>query len=482
MFKSDLTTNFNHQDASMEILIMLVGAFLLGAILSWAIRNFFSEKKTTNPSSSIAASRNLRNKDIITDDLQNDDLTKISSIETETIKLLEKKGITTFARLKGIKHDEIESLFKTSTNSSELIKEAETWSHQADLANNGEWKKLTEYQDLVERAKIASHKADKSQTFDDLQKIEGIDSDIETILNKKNIFTFKSLRKTDEDTLKKYLLKSGKKHETHDTKSWPYQAGMAEKGQWEELSIYQEFMGDDNENIVNNKTDNKISETQIVDKKEFKLNSNDVKVINELETDEEFRKDDLRKIDGIGPKIQELLNNNGIYTFKDLHYVKSEELKEILDHEGAAFQVHDPVTWPHQAGLASNEKWEELSSYQEFMTGGKTVKKVSGESHVTVDKKITTKKIVKQSDDLKKIEGVGPKIESLLHDAGITTFEYLKNSDHKTLKALLEAAGPQYRMHNPETWPQQAKMAYKKEWKKLAEYQDQLLIKRDKSK
>ena len=178
---------------------------------------------------------------------------------------------------------------------------------------------------------------------------------------------------------------------------------------------------------------------------------------SEAKADDEFRKDDLRKIDGIGPKIQELLNNNGIYTFNDLHHIKKEELKEILDNEGAAFQVHDPVTWPHQAGLAKKGDWEELTSYQEFMAGGKATSKKTNEASLVI-KNVTSINSDKQSDDLKKIEGIGPKIEELLRDAGITTFEYLKNSDNKTLKALLEAAGSQYRMHNPETWPHQAKM------------------------
>ena len=49
------------------------------------------------------------------------------------------------------------------------------------------------------------------------------------------------------------------------------------------------------------------------------------------------------------------------------------------------------------------------------------------------------------------------------------------NSNRNTLKALLDAAGPQFRMHEPETWPLQAKMAFNNEWEKLREYQDFLM-------
>lgn len=59
-------------------------------------------------------------------------------------------------------------------------------------------------------------------------------------------------------------------------------------------------------------------------------------------------------------------------------------------------------------------------------------------------------------DDLKVIDGVGPKIESLINEAGITTFERLAAADVKELKALLENAGPGFKFHNPANWKKQA--------------------------
>jgi len=77
-------------------------------------------------------------------------------------------------------------------------------------------------------------------------------------------------------------------------------------------------------------------------------------------------------------------------------------------------------------------------------------------------------------DDLKKIEGIGPKIESILHDAGLTTYGSVKNSDRDAIKAILEAAGSRYRMHEPRTWPDQAALAEKGAWDELKELQDKL--------
>lgn len=73
-------------------------------------------------------------------------------------------------------------------------------------------------------------------------------------------------------------------------------------------------------------------------------------------------------------------------------------------------------------------------------------------------KKASPKSDVKQND-LKIIEGIGPKIEGLFHQANIKTFKQLANADLKTLRAILETAGPRYKSHNPTTWRKQAKLA-----------------------
>lgn len=77
-------------------------------------------------------------------------------------------------------------------------------------------------------------------------------------------------------------------------------------------------------------------------------------------------------------------------------------------------------------------------------------------------------------DDLKKIEGIGPKIAGLLADAGISTFRALAEADLSKLQEVLDAAGSRYKMHDPSTWAQQARLAADGEWDELKELQDQL--------
>jgi predicted flap endonuclease-1-like 5' DNA nuclease len=79
-----------------------------------------------------------------------------------------------------------------------------------------------------------------------------------------------------------------------------------------------------------------------------------------------------------------------------------------------------------------------------------------------------------EEDDLQKIEGIGPKIESILKDSGVTTYEELSHRDAEDLRNVLLAAGNRYKMHNPTSWPQQAKFAAKGMWDALEDMQDQL--------
>jgi predicted flap endonuclease-1-like 5' DNA nuclease len=74
--------------------------------------------------------------------------------------------------------------------------------------------------------------------------------------------------------------------------------------------------------------------------------------------------DDLKKIEGIGPKIAERLNMGGIYTYAELAATSEERLRAILEGAGANFRLADPSTWPEQAGLAAERRWDELASLQ----------------------------------------------------------------------------------------------------------------------
>ena len=76
------------------------------------------------------------------------------------------------------------------------------------------------------------------------------------------------------------------------------------------------------------------------------------------------------------------------------------------------------------------------------------------------------------SDDLTKIEGIGPKIAEALTNEGFGTYEDLADSEIDELRSVLTANG--FGNHEPGTWSQQAKLAHEGKWDELKEWQDQL--------
>lgn len=83
--------------------------------------------------------------------------------------------------------------------------------------------------------------------------------------------------------------------------------------------------------------------------------------------------------------------------------------------------------------------------------------------------------VVSVKDDLTKIEGIGSKIAKLLEADGIDTFAALGKATGKKLKAILEAAGPKFQLHDPASWPKQAKLAATAKWDELAALQEKLI-------
>ncbi len=81
--------------------------------------------------------------------------------------------------------------------------------------------------------------------------------------------------------------------------------------------------------------------------------------------------DDLTKIEGIGPVISGLLNEMGIYTFKQLSLIDPINIKLKLDSQGSRFRTHEPKTWPNQAKMANEQRWDELKKWQDELNGGK---------------------------------------------------------------------------------------------------------------
>jgi NADH-quinone oxidoreductase subunit I len=82
--------------------------------------------------------------------------------------------------------------------------------------------------------------------------------------------------------------------------------------------------------------------------------------------------DDLKRIEGIGPKIAGLLEAAGVKTFAQLSETDVDRIKQILEEaDPNLLNLADPSTWPRQARLAATGKWEALEKWQDRLKGGR---------------------------------------------------------------------------------------------------------------
>jgi predicted flap endonuclease-1-like 5' DNA nuclease len=84
-----------------------------------------------------------------------------------------------------------------------------------------------------------------------------------------------------------------------------------------------------------------------------------------------IEKDDLKRIEGIGPKIEKMLNEELIYTWAVLATTPVDRLKAVLRKGGERYKMHDPTSWPDQAKLAAQGRWKELEELQDILQGGR---------------------------------------------------------------------------------------------------------------
>ena len=81
---------------------------------------------------------------------------------------------------------------------------------------------------------------------------------------------------------------------------------------------------------------------------------------------------------------------------------------------------------------------------------------------------------IKNANDLTIVEGIGPKINELFHNAGIKTFAQLAAATVPQMRKILDDGGSRFRIANPSTWAQQAALAAENKWTALKTLQDKL--------
>ncbi len=81
--------------------------------------------------------------------------------------------------------------------------------------------------------------------------------------------------------------------------------------------------------------------------------------------------DDLKIVEGIGPKIEEILHEAGIDSYAALAAKSADEIREILLAQGSRYKMFDPETWPEQSQLAADGKMDELETLKKSLNAGR---------------------------------------------------------------------------------------------------------------
>lgn len=188
-----------------------------------------------------------------------------------------------------------------------------------------------------------------------------------------------------------------------------------------------------------------------------------------------IKNNNLKVIEGIGPKIEGILNKAGYVTWQDLANADLDALQNIMHDAGPRYRIHSPQTWQNQIQMCIDKNWQGLIDFQQQLYAKKTNQ--DNIDVLTKIEKLVAKKLGfgnLEMNDLKIIEGIGPKIESLLKIGHINSWEDLTDAPLERLEKILEDGGDRFKLARPSIWPIQAQYALQHDWVKLREYQEKI--------
>jgi predicted flap endonuclease-1-like 5' DNA nuclease len=170
--------------------------------------------------------------------------------------------------------------------------------------------------------------------------------------------------------------------------------------------------------------------------------------------------DDLTQLVGIGPKAATALAAAGITTYAALAETNEPQIRHAL-HEADMMPPGNVATWPMQATYAVKGDWQGLMKHNEKAMAGKAKPVAAAAAAASA--------AAAPPDDLTQINGIGPRISSILNDGGITTFAELQHANTGDLRQII-AVGGALPPSSLDSWPTQATYAARGDWSGLASY------------
>lgn len=162
----------------------------------------------------------------------------------------------------------------------------------------------------------------------------------------------------------------------------------------------------------------------------------------------EAEKDDLKLINGVGPFIEKKLNTLGLYTYQQISQFDDDLVEQVTQ----AIEFFP--------GRIARDNWVGQAATLHQTKLNNPAALVKAETHPS------------DPNDLKVVEGIGPKIEQLLKEGGIGNWTDLAAAPVTRLQEILDGAGDRYRIHDPATWPRQAELLANGDFTAFKEYTD----------
>jgi predicted flap endonuclease-1-like 5' DNA nuclease len=191
-------------------------------------------------------------------------------------------------------------------------------------------------------------------SIDNLERIEGIGAKSASLFKDAGIYTFAEMSNTPVERLQQILTEGGERFNMLRPETWPIQAGLLARGELSRFDTYVVYL---------------TGGVDIDGRGAAFLAEGNRPALIVSPTGQ--RSDNLTVIEGIGPKIAEILTASGIGTWQAVAASSPDAIKQILLAASSRYGVHNPSTWPEQAQLLSDQKWDEFKHFTEYLNAGK---------------------------------------------------------------------------------------------------------------
>jgi predicted flap endonuclease-1-like 5' DNA nuclease len=346
------------------------------------------------------------------------------------------------------------------------------------------------------------------ETPDNLRRIEGIGPKIASALVAAGYPTYAKIAAATEDELREAVAGQGIKF-APSASSWADQAQYLVDSDADGLEEYQDYLvgGQERRAKFNEKVDYAdVDEIEGADAKAAALAEDEAEAaaVTEAEATPEPAPEpapepepqDLQRIEGIGSKIESALTSAGYTTYAKIAGASEDELRAALTSAGITF-APAATSWADQAQYLVDGDEDGLQEYQDYLIGGQDraskfkenvdyadVDEIEGaeakaaalaedeaEAAAVAEAEATPEP---EPQDLQRIEGIGPKIESTLKSAGYTTYAKIAAASETELREALATGGIKF-APAATSWADQAQYLADGDEDGLQEYQDYLV-------